>query len=346
MEINVGALVISTNSRIDVSARGYLGGRSEANNGNRSGRTLGNTIVGGSNARNGGSYGGLGAFGNLEQGVNATYGSYADPNEVGSGGGSDQGAGGNGGGLVRITANTMALDGQILANGGNGGFTGGGGSGGGIKITTGTLTGEGVVRANGGGGDNTHGGGGGGGRIAVYYDVAPGFSFANLEAQGGSGLNIGGPGTIYTKQALATAQVVVRSNGRETPLPETLSGENLVVDNATVFATNLTLTSLTLTNGAVLTHSGAGVSNETWLEINVGDLLISTNSRIDVTARGYLGGRSGANSGIQSGRTLGNTIVGGSTARNGGSYGGLGALGDLTQTVNGNYGSYANPNEV
>ena len=148
--ITVGTLTISTNSRIDVSGRGYLGGLSGANFASQTGRTFGNTTVGGSLRRNGGSYGGMGGFGSAEAFANAVYGAYRDPNEVGSGGGSDVDAAGNGGGLVRLSVGTLNLEGQILANGGPGSAWGGGGSGGGIKITTGTLSGRGSVQALGG----------------------------------------------------------------------------------------------------------------------------------------------------------------------------------------------------
>ncbi|HYG24635.1 MAG TPA: Ig-like domain-containing protein [Verrucomicrobiae bacterium] len=343
LEISVsGPLIVSTNSRIDVSARGYLGGRVDGNPGDRA-RTLGNTTENGSTRRNGGSYGGLAAFGNTEQTVNGTYGLYSNPNELGSGGGSDSGRGGNGGGLLRITANSVAIHGKILANGGDGGFLGGGGSGGGVKISTTMLTGSGLIQANGG---NTEGnsGGGGGGRIAVYYASAPGGVLTNLQTYGGTGRSTGGSGTIFTKQGSSTPQIIVRGAGRETPLPSTLSIEDLLVDGATVYATNLAARAVTLTNGAVLTHPGADVTTDFRLLITVNSLDISTDSRIDVTARGYLGGRAGANS-SNDGRTVGTTTTGGSTRRNGGSYAGLGAIGNTGGFANEQYGTYADPNE-
>src|SRR5690606_26248866 len=71
LELEIASsLVISADSRIDVSGRGYLGGRAGNNSDNR-GRTLGNTVEGGSLRRSGGSYGGLGAFGSGEPFVNA-----------------------------------------------------------------------------------------------------------------------------------------------------------------------------------------------------------------------------------------------------------------------------------
>jgi large repetitive protein len=118
----------------------------------------------------------------------------------------------------------------------------------------------------------------------------------------------------------------VRGNGRETPLPATIAGEHLLLDNSTVWATNLNMTTLTLTNTAVLTHPVAGLTNEHRLVIATDTLVVSTNSRIDVSGRGYLGGRSGPNGG-NTGRTSGNTVEGGSLRRNGGSYGGMGGFG-------------------
>ncbi len=342
LELNIGKLVISTNSRIDVSARGYLGGRSFGNGGDV-GRTLGNTTVGGSTRRNGGSYGGLGAYGSTETTVNASYGSYIDPNELGSGGGTDTGTGGTGGGLLRITANEVLLEGEIRANGGSGSTYAGGGSGGGVRISTTTFGGTGWIRANGGNAGNQSGGGGGG-RVAIQY-AAGEIDPSRIQTLGGTALSMGAPGTIYIRKGASTPQLIVRGTGRETPLPSSLSTEQLLVDAAYVSATNITVSRLILTNGAVLTHPGTTSTSEARLSIVAPELVVSTNSRIDVSARGYLGGRSGDNGGDW-GRTFGNTTAGGSTRRNGGSYGGLGAYGSTETTVNAAYGSYLDPNEL
>ncbi len=345
LELSVtNTLAVAADSRIDVSARGYLGGRSGGNFG-ESGRTVGNTVVGGSVRRNGGSYGGLGAFGSAEQFANAAYGSFRDPNEAGSGGGSDADPAGNGGGLVRIVAGTLQLDGQILANGGPGSTWGGGGSGGGLKITVGTLAGGGSMDAN--GGDTTSGqpGGGGGGRVAVYYDTLSGFALGNIAADGGHGRNDGAPGTVLIGRTGQTPTITIRGTGRETPLPPTLGEESVVLDNAVVSAARVQVATLILTNGAVLTHPGADLATASRLEINAGTLVIAADSRIDVSARGYLGGRSGPNGG-DTGRTLGNTTAGGSMRRNGGSFGGLGAFGSAEASANAVYGSFRDPNDV
>ena len=166
LDVLAGALVVETNGAIDVTARGYLGGRRPGNAGNSEGRTLGNAL--GSTMHAGGSYGGLG--GASSGGVpNPLYGSSNAPVELGSGGGQGSNSGwpgGDGGGRVAIWAGNMQIDGTIAADGGQPpGASAGSGSGGSVYIRTGALTGQGAIRANGGGFEV----GGGGGRIAVHY---------------------------------------------------------------------------------------------------------------------------------------------------------------------------------
>src|SRR5207247_967402 len=251
--------------------------------------------------------------------VNNIYGDYRDPNELGSGGGSDSGAGGNGGGLVRITAQQMAIDGTIAADGVAGSRFAGGGSGGGIKIVTGSLSGSGSIHANGGNGAEESGGGGGG-RVALFYDTLSASVLNNVQALGGGGLGGGASGTICLKAANATGELIVRGTGRETPLPEGALEENLTIDAARVSVSQLGLPELRLVNGAVLTHPGATTSGQSVLSLNANTVRIDATSRIDVSGRGYLGGHAGDNNLNQS-RTLNNAI--GSERRSGGSYGGL-----------------------
>jgi hypothetical protein len=163
LDLTVGNLTIDANSRIEVTGRGYIGGRADW----EQGRTLGNVY--GSYRGAGGSYGGLGGKYEVNNNPNNTYGDLTNPLELGSGGGAWGGNdGGDGGGLILITAGSITLDGAIIANGGESqGSAAGAGSGGGVNIVTGTLTGNGFIRANGG----NQGVGGGGGRIAVYYDT-------------------------------------------------------------------------------------------------------------------------------------------------------------------------------
>ncbi len=207
LEVRAQNVTIDGTSRIDVSGRGYLGSYQGGNNSYYA-RTLGNTTSGGSYQGAGGSYGGWGNASNWSGTINSPYGDLSDPNEVGSGGSTASSAygGGNGGGLLRLTAGTLQVDGSINADG-NGGYYGGG-SGGGIRLDVGTLSGNGWITARGGSSSNTSqsGGAGGGGRMAIYYDSLS-LTEDHLLAQGGQSGNgsrsdrNGGAGTIYLKGA-------------------------------------------------------------------------------------------------------------------------------------------------
>jgi hypothetical protein len=192
-------LAVHATSRIDVTARGYVGGRSGGNPVNE-GRTLGNTSEGGSTRRNGGSHGGSGAFGNAGGTVNVLYGDPNDPNDPGSGGGSDSGAAGNGGGVIRLHVRDLVVNGNIFATGGNGAGWGGAGSGGSIKLVTRSFSGTGLVQAHGGVGSGGIGGGGGGGRIAIFHQEALAFAPATVTVTGGTGLGTGAGGSVVIEQ--------------------------------------------------------------------------------------------------------------------------------------------------
>jgi hypothetical protein len=185
LELQVaGTLSVDATSKIDVSGRGYLWGR-----------TTGNTPLDPATVHSGGSYGGSGGQNGL---LVAPYGDYADPNDWGSGSGPN--SGGIGGGLVRITAGALTLDGQLLANGGT--LGGSSGSGGGIYVAVTTLSGTGQITAAGGGTNLTAGYcGGGGGRVAIYAADFTGFNLAAIAAPGGTAAAgyLGGPGTVFIK---------------------------------------------------------------------------------------------------------------------------------------------------
>lgn len=118
----------------------------------------------------GGGYGGRGGHGYSSGVGGITNGMAYAPFMPGSAGGYGNGlSGGLAGGLVRIDADTVVVDGTITANGQRGGYMGSG-SGGGIFIRTRTFSGgsNAVMRANGGNYGSISGGTGGGGRIAVW----------------------------------------------------------------------------------------------------------------------------------------------------------------------------------
>jgi hypothetical protein len=185
LEIDVsGTLSVDTSSRIDVSSLGYLHGR-----------TTPNTTVGAATGNSGGSHGGRG--GSNGGTTNALYGDFADPEDWGSGGSAlGSLSGGDGGGLVRITAGRLLLNGPILANGQTV-TNGSGGSGGGIYVAAGTLEGNAAIRAGGGSGNVN---GGGGGRVAVYALDHSGFNLAGVTAPGGTGSTPGTAGTVHIVQ--------------------------------------------------------------------------------------------------------------------------------------------------
>ena len=104
-----GTIQIDLTSRIDVSGLGFLAAGRPGNLTSR-GMTLG--FQPGSFDLSGGSYGGIGGSGGNSV-ANAVYGDFRNPNEPGSGGGAVGVPGGNGGGLIRIVAQTLALSGAI-----------------------------------------------------------------------------------------------------------------------------------------------------------------------------------------------------------------------------------------
>ena len=205
MEVT-GTLTVDSTSLINVSNYGYL-----------EGRTQDNETAGGATGSSGGSYGGYGY--SIAGSRNTAYGDFTNPKDIGSGAGLN-GSGGRGGGLVRITAQTIDLDGSVLANGeSRSGNYEGGGSGGGIYFDVDTLNGSGAIQARGGNGryhssvSSADGGSGGGGRVAIYYGAST-FPFNNVSVRGGNQgrSRNGGTGTIYLKKGSDTHPELIFDN--------------------------------------------------------------------------------------------------------------------------------------
>lgn len=134
----------------------------------------------------GASHGGAGGNGGSNPTVSPTYGSALSPLSLGSGG---QTA--SGGGAIRITANSIAVEGSIIADGAAGTFAGS--SGGSIYLQTNELKGNGIISASGGDLTSYDYNGGGGGRISLEaenylftgtVDVSGGFSTKTLGRTG------------------------------------------------------------------------------------------------------------------------------------------------------------------
>jgi hypothetical protein len=197
LDLEVGTLLIDSDSAIDVTGRGYLGGNKTGIG--ETAHTVG--FAAGAQRGNGGSYGGLGGHysGSGSNQPNPIYGDPTDPQDLGSGGGAWSGNGGDGGGRVFITATDIEVNGAIRADGGlSSGSASGDGSGGTVNIVADTLSGTGVITADGGGnGGHT---GGGGGRVAVNYTQSS-LPENNITSSGGVGYyGSGQDGTVHVEQ--------------------------------------------------------------------------------------------------------------------------------------------------
>ena len=187
LSINASSITIDGTSRIDVNGKGSPRGYRWSDQGPRSVTSSENSSAG--------SYGGYGNRGNSD--IQEVYGDFLNPNEFGSGG-----TGSAGGGLIRLVAETLTLDGIISANGEdrNEHYSG---SGGGIYIDVDTFnfsTSSGSISAN-GGSTSGHSYAGGGGRVAIYYGSGN-FDFSSVFAYGGNGNSTtdGCNGTVYIQQ--------------------------------------------------------------------------------------------------------------------------------------------------
>ena len=289
------AFVVSSDSRIDVSGKGYIGGY-----------TTGNTTNGAAttpiNMAGGGSYGGLGGGS-----ANRVYGDYADPQDWGSGGANWPGvsAGQPGGGLVRIRAQLMHLNGQVLAVGRGGCCGGGSGSGGSILLSVGTLEGGGIVSAAGGETSNGSGYSGGGGRVAIYAGDFSNFIVLNITARGGDAF--ASAGTIYLRDTNSTSGTVIIDNGASfvgswTPLG--LPGTNLLAipDDVAIRSAGTLVrpehpglmlifqNTLTVTNGARLELADLRLNGATPLVLGSNSLIQLSGSLISTAPTTIDGG--------------------------------------------------------
>ena len=188
LDLNSPKIMITGISAIVGSERGHRGGYLNSHPwGYGPGPGLAGGVSGG--AGGGGGYGGNGGVGGDIYG-GAGGNAYGDPSDtliqMGSGGGAGRlsvvdGAGGNGGASVLLTAASVAVDSSSILLRGQRGYdgsieAGGGGSGGGLLIWADTvLLHDATLNATGAnGGDAPFGGGGGagGGRLKVLYTAS------------------------------------------------------------------------------------------------------------------------------------------------------------------------------
>ena len=348
-----GDVTIGTGGAIDVSYMGYAPNQ---------GPGVGNPPVYGSPYGGGGGYGGIGGagYGDPNSG-GQSYGSFTEPNDLGSGGG---GINASGGGAIRLAvANTLTIDGHILANGQDSTWIDrndpGAGSGGSICIEAKTVNGSGLIFSNGGTGE-AGGGGGAGGRIAIHYENLN-FDPNNITAFGGIGYSNGAAGTIFLKQLGSNGRLICDNNsvdGALTPLlspavlDEIIIGDygkfdlsdnnkittdilNILEDGILYLQNSLQAGDVNIATGGLLTHHEGqkGFNVTAW-----GDVTIGTGGTIDVSCMGH---------GPNQGPGAGNPPVYGGPYGGGGGYGGIGGAGNGDPNSGGqSYGSLTEPNDL
>ncbi|MCC6322156.1 MAG: hypothetical protein IT438_12055 [Phycisphaerales bacterium] len=267
----------------------------------------------------GGGHGGSGGNGHVLGG--GTYGSFAQPTTLGSGGGASGTLGGlRGGGALRLTVGgTLNVQGEIAADGdGSGNDRWGAGAGGSLWITAGTVTGSGTIHANGGRTNYCGSGAGGGGRVAVYGNfVSFNSSTSAIQSRGAAN---SGAGTVYRAQTGQPAQ--------------------LIFDNGGAYGQSVQSTAMNVPTGVnVIVRNGAALSHEygdtAGLTMNVaGNLTVDATGYIDVGGRGFGGGQGpGAGTDSLAGQCAG-----------GGGHGGNGGSGHVAG--GGTYGSATRPTDL
>lgn len=224
-----GQLRVACGARVDASGLGYGGGTGSHREG------YAPDGVTGAGVDFGGSHGGEGVGHEYPGPAGEVYGSVYAP-AYGGGGGSQQvgdGPAGSGGGVVRLTAGSVVLEGEVRAvgEGSDGGYASPG-AGGSVVIEAGSLSGGGVVDVSGGSAWFAEDGAGGGGRVAVLVDDLTGFDVGSqVVARGGAKgesapLGYAGAGTVYVRTSGSTfGELIVDqgvSDGKPvalTPLP-------------------------------------------------------------------------------------------------------------------------------
>ncbi|MEA2163765.1 MAG: large repetitive protein [Thermoanaerobaculia bacterium] len=225
----IGAITVDAGGAVDVTGRGY------PLNTSYPGATLPANGTGGSH---------MGIGGVNDPPTSSAFGSVYHPREAG-GGGEGNSDGLTGGGVVRITAGSVALAGAIRADGAapTAQFKRGG-AGGSIWISTASMSGAGTLSAN---GSSAYFGTGGGGAIAIEYTSGTSVPWTMTAKTGASNFaptHQGGPGSIYLHGPQATYGDLTVDNagvaGEATSLPSLgigfavsgTAGATLVTDRA------------------------------------------------------------------------------------------------------------------
>ncbi len=232
--IKATTITVDDGSRIDVTGKG-----------SKADSTAGD-YTGGSHGGKGGDY----TNGRL---AGPTYGEYQEPVSFGRGGRTSGTNDHRGGGAIKIEADTLTLNGKIIADGAiPPSSSHGGGAGGSIWLNVGALTspsGLGEIRANGSDGRNVAGGGGG--RIAIFYEVLSGIAENKITVAGGAGNKSGNAGTLYKQQTEAPPYVYATSLNAISNQPV----QEIRVDfSVPIDATSLTIDDVVVTDAGNFAH--------------------------------------------------------------------------------------------
>lgn len=188
----------------------------------------------GSVGANGGSHGGLGGFADADHGgvVAPVFDDPLDPKFPGGGGGHSSNAGccgGRGGGVLRLGAGLLRLDGALAADGAAGNHpTNAGGAGGSIVVRAGALEGSGTILARGHPvATQVSAAGGGGGGLVLLAVGASSFT-GTVSAAGGPG-RVAGQDGVVTELSVPVAPRIVSTP----PSPATSGATYAYVPRAT-----------------------------------------------------------------------------------------------------------------
>jgi hypothetical protein len=210
-----GLMTVEAGATVDVSGTGYSG----AKPGHADGYAP-DGVPGASGPYAGGAHGGRGL-----NGTSQVFDSVYEPRLGGGGGAWGTGGGTAGGGVLRIEAGQLVLDGEMRSSSSKP-CSAGGGAGGTIAVTAGSMSGSGSIDASGSDEPlfsecNFDAGAGGGGRVALSVGSFAGFDPA-VQARAWGGRPYGGsnplyaaPGTVYYRVAGQQWGVLLIDNGQE-----------------------------------------------------------------------------------------------------------------------------------
>ncbi|MCG8460246.1 MAG: hypothetical protein MI919_28520, partial [Holophagales bacterium] len=227
-----GQVRLQCGSKLEMTSRGHAGGVGTLADGNAPPGIQ--PAINKAGASHGGK--GRGGSGSPSE-PNPIYGSVYEPHQAGAGGAGDSAVktGGAGGGLVRIDAGSLVIDGKLYNDGQSlSGSHAGAGAGGAVLLRASTLTGSGDITARGGNdyryGFSAWAGLGGGGRVALHVGSLIDFDpVAQVYVEGGKRIHNnevvdldGAPGTVlYRQSGDVHGHLIVDARAGTRPLPAT-----------------------------------------------------------------------------------------------------------------------------